>query len=304
MARRRAKKTVKKLPSSPVNDVNGAVETEAQIDKEQAAFTDQEVERQSAAIRAIRDVEIEHLLTEVRLLRSYFSEEQLQTSAQNFFKENLPNLLVVRNEGNRQFEMQWNNEDGNLPMNQGDGSDIHTSLLRRLSMAYPDCSAAIASLGGFQFSSKAVKTSLVGAANLQISDFVLEEPSDSQMLGMQDGLRTPGVCLFLVTWVYIALHKVSLLLKRNLCNTLEPNSFQLQDLEEAFQLMQHKMPANNYHCTIDTPMKVSSQRLSVGMTLKTLRLPKPGEMLLSVHGSPLGVYKEDNMEAINESEEG
>ncbi|XP_059438806.1 uncharacterized protein LOC132171499 [Corylus avellana] len=239
MARRRAKKTVKKLPSSPVNDVNGAME--AQIDKEQAAFTDQEVERQSAAIRAIRDVEIEHLLTEVRLLRSYFSEEQLQTSAQNFFKENLPNLLVVRNEGNRQFEMQWNNEDGNLPMNQGDGSDIHTSLLRRLSMAYPDCSAAIASLGGFQFSSKAVKTSLVGAANLQISDFVLEEPSDTQLLGMQDGLQTPGV---------------------------------------------------------------SSQRLSVGMTPKTLRLPKPGEMLLSVHGSPLGVYKEDNMEAINESEEG
>ena len=35
------------------------------------------------------------------------------------------------------------------------------------------------------------------------------------------------------------------------------------------------------------------------MTPKTLRLPKPGEMLLSVRGSPLGVYKEDNMEAIH-----
>jgi hypothetical protein len=113
------------------------------------------VERQSAAIRAIRDVEIEHLLTEVRLLRSYFSEEQLRTSALKFFKENLPNLSVVGNEENKQFEMQWNNEDGNFPMDQGDGNDIHTSLLRRLSMAYPDCSAAIASLGGFQFSSKA-----------------------------------------------------------------------------------------------------------------------------------------------------
>ncbi|KAF4356085.1 hypothetical protein G4B88_015365 [Cannabis sativa] len=44
---------------------------------------------------------------------------------------------------------------------------------------------------------------------------------------------------------------------------------------------------------------MSSQRLSVGMTPKTLRLPKPGEMLLSVRGSPLGVYKEDNMEAIH-----
>ncbi|XLS75376.1 hypothetical protein HN51_032241, partial [Arachis hypogaea] len=54
---------------------------------------------------------------------------------------------------------------------------------------------------------------------------------------------------------------------------------------------------------LQTP-NVSSQRLSVGMTPKTLRLPKPGEMLLSVHGSPLGVYKENNMEAIYESEEG
>ena len=51
--------------------------------------------------------------------------------------------------------------------------------------------------------------------------------------------------------------------------------------------------------TSESFLQVSSQRLSVGMTPKTLRLPKPGEMLLSVHGSPLGVYKEDNMEAIH-----
>ena len=50
--------------------------------------------------------------------------------------------------------------------------------------------------------------------------------------------------------------------------------------------------------TSESFLQVSSQRLSVGMTPKTLRLPKPGEMLLSVNGSPLGVYKEDNMEAI------
>jgi hypothetical protein len=35
------------------------------------------------------------------------------------------------------------------------------------------------------------------------------------------------------------------------------------------------------------------------MTPKTQRLPKRGEILLSVRGSPLGVFKEDNMEAIN-----
>jgi len=41
-----------------------------------------------------------------------------------------------------------------------------------------------------------------------------------------------------------------------------------------------------------------SNRLSFGMTPKTVRLPKNGEMLLSVHGSPLGVYKEENLAAI------
>ena len=46
-------------------------------------------------------------------------------------------------------------------------------------------------------------------------------------------------------------------------------------------------------------LQVNNQRLSVGLTPKTKRLPKHGEMLLSVHGSPLGVYKEDNMEAID-----
>ena len=41
-----------------------------------------------------------------------------------------------------------------------------------------------------------------------------------------------------------------------------------------------------------------SNRLSCGMTPKTVRLPKNGEMLLSVRGSPLGVYKEENLSAI------
>jgi hypothetical protein len=41
-----------------------------------------------------------------------------------------------------------------------------------------------------------------------------------------------------------------------------------------------------------------SNRLSIGMTPKTVRLPKNGEMLLSVHGSPLRVYKEENLAAI------
>ncbi|XP_062098365.1 uncharacterized protein LOC133804216 isoform X2 [Humulus lupulus] len=246
MARRRVKKTTEKqVPSSPGADLNDVQVKETQNEKKEtqnenkeAQFTDPDVERQIAAIRAIRDVEIEHLLTELRLLRSYFKKEQLQTPVLQFFAENFSNLSVVRNGQNRGAEVQWKTEEDNV--SDDNRRELHASLLRRLSMAYSDYSAAIPSLGGFDFSRKTVKTRHFAGEDLQIRDFVLEEPSETQMLGIQDAFCTPGM---------------------------------------------------------------SSQRLSVGMTPKTLRLPKPGEMLLSVRGSPLGVYKEDNMEAIHESEE-
>ncbi|KAG6773597.1 hypothetical protein POTOM_020887 [Populus tomentosa] len=227
MARRKVEKTVKE--SAPSNQEN-----QPQIEEpKHFSLIDQEVERQIVAIRSMRDVGIEHLLTELRLLRSYFSKEQLNTPALQFFKENLPNLSIERNEENGEFHVKWNDNVDDL----SDGANINASLLRRLSLAYPSCSANL-SVGRFGLSSDAVKTSIFGAAdNLQMTDIVLEGQSDSQMLGMHDGLRTPGV---------------------------------------------------------------TSQRLSIGMTPKTQRLPKRGEILLSVRGSPLGVFKEDNMEAINE----
>ncbi|KAF8412668.1 hypothetical protein HHK36_000636 [Tetracentron sinense] len=199
------------------------------------------VERQIAAIRAIHDVEIECLLTGLRLLRSNFSKEQLQTPVIQFFKENLPNLSLERNEKDGQFEVVWKDKDGKLSMNHAGEGNIHLSLLQRMSIAYPDCTATMPDFGGFEFSSKSVKTNILGAVNPHISNMVLEEPSDTRMLGFQESFQTPGM---------------------------------------------------------------DNQRLSIGMTPKTLRLPKHGEMILSVHGSPLGVYKEENMEAIHESEEG
>jgi hypothetical protein len=57
------------------------------------------------------------------------------------------------------------------------------------------------------------------------------------------------------------------------------------------------MPAPGLRINILLQQAVSN-RLSCGMTPKTVRLPKNGEMLLSVHGSPLGVYKEENLAAI------
>ncbi|KAM0901924.1 hypothetical protein ACQ4PT_019640 [Festuca glaucescens] len=55
--------------------------------------------------------------------------------------------------------------------------------------------------------------------------------------------------------------------------------------------------------SLQTP-GATSTRHSFGMTPKTVRLPKNGEVLLSVHGSPLGMYKEENLAAITESANG
>ncbi|KAK4585321.1 hypothetical protein RGQ29_022832 [Quercus rubra] len=156
-------------------------------------------------MRAIRDVEIVHLLTELHLLHSYYSMEQLQT----------PTLKYFKRKSSKPFSFQWNDRESKVSMNLM--KETYTHLF-------------CASCPWF-----------ILTALLLLHLWVLKLPSETQILGMQDGLQTP---------------------------------------------------------------RVSSQRLSNGMTPKTLRLPKPGEMLLSVHGSPLGVYKEDNMEAIHESEEG
>lgn len=202
--------------------------------------THRELERQIGAIKAVSEMEVEHLLTELRLIRSYFNEEQLQKPALEFFRENLPNVSVVRNDEDEHFDLRWKDDDGNLSMYNPSGRDIHASLFQHMGMAYPACSDVRQSFGGFQFSGKALK-SLVGVDDLQMGTYLTQESLNNMMLGIPDGLQTPGA---------------------------------------------------------------ESQRLSVGMTPKTRRLPKHGEMLLSVHGSPLGVYKEDNMEAIRESEEG
>ena len=214
----------------PRRNIKAAEDPQIQI-QQKPHFIDIEIkamERQIDAIKAVRDVKVEHLLTDLRLLRSRFSEEQLSKPMLEIFENTFPNLSIVNDKESNKFEMIWKDKE-TMNMNCG---DVHASLLKRLSMAYP---------GAFEFSSNAGRTSFIGADNPYLKDFVLEEPSETQTFAMQEGFQTPGV---------------------------------------------------------------SSQRLSVGMTPKTLRVPKPGEMLLSVHGSPLGVYKDNNMEAIHESEEG
>ncbi|XP_023757170.1 uncharacterized protein LOC111905696 [Lactuca sativa] len=238
MPKRKAKKA-KQPDLSHVNNTVCGIDANRLL--QEKASIDQEVEPQRAAIRTIRDVEIERLLTALRLMKSNIREEQLQTPLLEYFEGNLPNLTVSRTEKDGPIEVKWKDKGDDLSMNTGDGGNMITSFLQHMSMAYPDCSTAMPSVGGSEFLSKNGKmSSFIGTDNLQIKDFVLEEPSETHILGFEESMQTPGV---------------------------------------------------------------TSQRLSVGVTPKTLRLPKQGEMLLSVHGSPLGVFKENNMDAIHETEE-
>lgn len=68
-------------------------------------------ERRIAAIKAIRDIEIEQSLTAQRLLCSYFTEEQLETPVLDFFKENLPDVSIEV-EDNGEIEFNWNHNTG------------------------------------------------------------------------------------------------------------------------------------------------------------------------------------------------
>ncbi|KAL2941110.1 hypothetical protein RDABS01_029460 [Bienertia sinuspersici] len=198
------------------------------------SVVDRELERQIAAVRAIADARVEHLLTWLRLIRSQFNDEQLKMPVLQFFKENLPNVSLIRGE-NGQFDLSWKDENGDFTMVDTVGRDVHTSLLQQVGMAYPSFSDTRQSFGGFQFSAKSMKN-FPCVDDPQFGAYLSQGSFNN---GMPEGFQTPGA---------------------------------------------------------------ESQRLSIGMTPKTLRLPKQGEMLLSVHGSPLGVYKEESMEAIHETE--
>ncbi|XP_042478757.1 uncharacterized protein LOC122059790 [Macadamia integrifolia] len=231
MAKRRAKKNVPKTSTKLAKNLNDAHE-EPQAKMQQDALRDHEVERQIAATRAIHDLETELLLTGLRLLRSNFKEEQLQTPVLQFFKENLPNLSVVRIEKEGQFEVEWKDKDGNLSMSHTDERNLHAHL------SYNGCPWLI----------RIVLVEIYLIACSENKPFGSCKRADSR-------LYSGGAVRYSNAWVTRCL----------------PNSW------------------------------VSNHRLSVGMTTKTLRLPKHGEMLLSVRGLPLGVYKEDDMEAIHES---
>jgi len=200
----------------------------APLEERLAWDSHQESERRITAIKAIKDAEAGNIRSQLQLLRSYFSKEQLEANALEYLKENLPNLSIVPNEKCDVLELKWNDGDKCIL-----GDFIDDKILQ----------ASIASLptaGGLQFPGDSVGKDFYRRTS-SFSDFAWSEIPEGQMAGTSDAFQTPGAV---------------------------------------------------------------SNRLSFGMTPKTVRLPKNGEMLLSVHGSPLGVYKEENLAAIQESGNG
>lgn len=185
----------------------------------------QESERRITAIKAIKDAEAGNIHYQLQLARSYYSEEQLEGNAMQYFQENLHNLSVVPNEEYDVLELKWNNGDEWMIGDFADDRTLRASI------------ASFTAADGLQFP----RDSDFYTRTSNFSDFAWSEQPEGQMAGASEAFQTPGAV---------------------------------------------------------------SNRLSCGMTPKTVRLPKNGEMLLSVHGSPLGVYKEENLAAIEESGNG
>ncbi|XVE86702.1 hypothetical protein DITRI_Ditri18aG0055200 [Diplodiscus trichospermus] len=170
MAKRKAKKAVNSVRASAESEEEGNDEKRGP-NGNKVGLIDQEGEQQCAAIRAVRDVEIEHTLAALRLLRSYCSEEQLQTPALQIFNENLPNLSLVRNAENGQFEVQRKREDGNFSVHNADKRGTHASFQHLMSIDYTKCHG-IPSFGGLESSTEAARTNFLRAERQQIKDFV------------------------------------------------------------------------------------------------------------------------------------
>eukprot|EP01018_Ginkgo_biloba_P010352 Gb_14448 [translate_table: standard] len=241
----RTKKVSSPIQNAAENHSNGSHCRESEDCKQLAELNHREVERRIVAIRAIRDAQIEHILTQLRVARSMFSKEQHSTPLLQFLNEYCPNTVAVKNsEGIIELQRKTQiHEVAGSYVNEGEwraSIGCEGSIGHQASVGLDDQTGVMPTPGGFHFTSSAVKDNFLRSIGMHFSHAVLEDNSTIKMTGQETSFQTP---------------------------------------------------------TMDFKMQPS-----IGMTPKSQRLPKRGEMLLSVHGSPLGVYCEDKMDTINESD--
>lgn len=185
MARRGRKRIVTASPVEPSGVTNERADKNEEMHCEERlrAINRDEVERRIVAIQAIRAVETESLLSRLRLFRLFVGKDHLEIPALQFFEQNLPNLSVTRNEKDKIFELKWRDTE-----RHGNGRDVRASL---------ESDITTGSLGDLTMSVDSVRKNFFRAANMQIPDFVADEPSEYRMLGTKDAFQTPGLYLLI-----------------------------------------------------------------------------------------------------------
>lgn len=97
--------------------------------------------RRIAAIRAVEEAESESIRSWLQLAQSHFSNEQLESNALDYFRDNLPNLSVAHiHDGKRDvLELKWNDGDTCIV------GDLVDDRILRASMA------SVPTVSGLQF---------------------------------------------------------------------------------------------------------------------------------------------------------
>lgn len=186
-----------------------------------------QAEQHIAAIRAVRDAQVEGYLTQLRVALSMLSKEVRAMRLDEFVSRFCPDRELIKDP-----------DSGIIELRQKAQGLIHTEnpnpSLQNLVQPTP-C--------GFPFSSSAVKDMSL----LRMADKVaLDESEDEEFLKFMESFRS----------------------------------------------------SKFFHPNITTPATGGNSML--GVTPKTMRLPKKGETLLSVNGSPLGVFEKEGIQAIPE----
>ncbi|KAH9288072.1 hypothetical protein KI387_032189 [Taxus chinensis] len=158
-----------------------------------------EVERRIVAIQAIRDAQIEHVLTQLRVARSMFSKEQLSMPLLQFLKEYCPNTIAVNNpEGIIELERKNQNYDvagsyvGEKEWRPSIG--CQGSFGHQTSVSVDDQTADVMPTPlGFHFTSSAVKDKFLRSIGIHVSSLAFEENSEIKITDGENSFQTPNM---------------------------------------------------------------------------------------------------------------
>ncbi|KAL4184505.1 hypothetical protein AMTRI_Chr10g225950 [Amborella trichopoda] len=192
MPKRRAKRTTKEPPASLESKHEPLVEKQLY-----STFSEQEVERREAAIRAIGNGEIEYMLSHLRNLHSFFTKEQLETPFLQFIEEKCPNIMVVKHDEYGECLLQWKALDCSPSLSFPEDKTMLPllgpcgSVGQQGYLAYPHNCDTLPAFGGFPFS---VAENRMKTSGAQIQDFLFQN-QEKKIRGIQDSFQTPGVCI-------------------------------------------------------------------------------------------------------------